>query len=74
MANWNANTRLDGILYLSGQELIASNVTLEGSNYFGVVADYVTISNSGFYPSNDYSSLANATPFTSVSTVAAVVQ
>ena len=37
VSNWNPGTRLDGILYLPGQELIASNVTLEGNNCFGVV-------------------------------------
>jgi Flp pilus assembly protein TadG len=74
LANWNESSRLDGILYLPGQELIASNVTLEGKKYFGVVADYCAINNSGFYPSDDYSSLANGTPFTSVNTAAAIVQ
>ena len=74
VSNWNPGTRLDGILYLPGQELSSSNVTLEGNNYFGVVSDYCAMNNTAFYPSANYSSLANGTPFNSTATVAALVQ
>lgn len=74
VSNWNPGTRLDGIVYLPGQELTASNVTLEGNNYFGVVSDYCAMNNTAFYPSTNYSSLAKGTPFSSTKTVAAVVQ
>lgn len=74
LQNWNPGTRLDGILYLPGQELYVSNVTLEGNAYFGVVADYCAMNNTSFLPSTDYSSLSNGTPFSSVKTGVAVVQ
>ena len=74
VSNWNPGTRLDGILYLPGQELTASNVTLQGTNYFGVVADYAAMNNAGLYPNADYASLANGTPFTTSSKAAANVQ
>ncbi len=74
LSNWNPGTRLDGILYLPGQELSASNVTLKGNNYLGVVADYAAMNNAGFTPSANYSSLASGTPFTAASKAAANVQ
>ena len=74
LTNWNPGTRLDGILYLPGQELTASNVTLEGNNYFGIVVDYCSMNNTAFEPSNDYTSLAAGTPFPSVQQVAVLVQ
>lgn len=70
--NWNPNTRMDGILYLPRQELVTSNVTLQGTNYFGVVADYAVMNNTAFNPSANYSSLANGTPFASGKGVALV--
>lgn len=74
VSNWNSGTRLDGILYLPGQELVASNVTLQGTKYFGVVADYAAMNNTNFSPSADYSSLDNGTPFTTPSRAVANVQ
>ena len=74
LSNWNPGTRLDGLLYLPGQELSASNVTLKGNNYFGVVADYAAMNNAGFTPSANYSSLANGTPFTAAIKAATNVQ
>ena len=69
--NWSPNSTLDGILYMVGQELNASNVTMQGVNYFGVVADDIgspagsgySMHNSTFAPSADYSTLANGNPF-----------
>lgn len=74
VSNWNAGSRLDGILYLPGQELTVSNVNLQGNHYFGVVADYASMHNASFNPSNDYSTLANRTPFTSLPPAATLVQ
>ena len=72
--DWNPATRLDGILYLPGQELSASDVTLEGNNYFAVVADYCSMNNTNFLPSTNYSSLSNGNPFLSVHTGVSIVQ
>ena len=63
LANWNPGTLLDGIFYLPNQELIASNVPLKCKKYLGIVADYSHISNTGFVPAADYSTLANGNPF-----------
>jgi hypothetical protein len=63
MSNWNPSSKLDGILYLVGQELRVSNIPLQGNNYFGIVADWISINNTGFTPSANYSTLANGNPF-----------
>ena len=73
-ASWNPGSRLDGILYLPGQELFASNVTLEGNEYFGVVADYCSMNNTTFVPGTNYTSLSGGNPFLSVQTGVAIVQ
>ena len=62
-ANLNSATRMDGIIYLPGQEFSSSNSTLEGKNYFGLVADFCAMSNTNFSPSANYSSLAGGSPF-----------
>ncbi|WP_161570869.1 pilus assembly protein TadG-related protein [Granulicella sibirica] len=74
LANWNPGTRLDGIFYLAGQEITGSNVTLQGNNYFGLVADYCELNNSGFSPSTNYASLVGGSPFPSAKAGSVVVQ
>ena len=74
VADWNPSSRLDGILYLAGQELTVSNATLQGNQYFGVVADYAAMNNAGFTPSNDYSALSGGNPFQGSGGTASVVQ
>ena len=63
LANFNPGTRFDGIFYLPGQELTAGNVTMQGNNYFGLVADFCAMHNTNFSPSSNYSSLAAGDPF-----------
>jgi Flp pilus assembly protein TadG len=74
VSNWNPGTRLDGILYLPGQKFSASNVTLQGTSYFGIVADYAAMNNTNLTPSTDYSALQNGTPFTTSRKAVANVQ
>jgi hypothetical protein len=63
LSNWNPSSKVDGILYLVGQELTVSNIPLQGNNYVGIVADWMSIQNTGFTPSADYSTLAGGNPF-----------
>ena len=63
ITNGNPGARFDGIFYLPGQTLYSSNSTLQGRAYFGVVADFLTMNNTGFTPTTDYSSLADGNPF-----------
>jgi hypothetical protein len=68
LANWKTTSRVDGILYLVGQELLSSNIPLQGNNYLGIVADYFSIHNTGFVVGDNYSTLANGNPFKAVGT------
>jgi hypothetical protein len=74
MQNWNPTSHTDGILYLYNQELLLSNLPLQPYAYFGVVADYISVHNTGFYPAANYSSLAGGNPFHPVNGVAGLVE
>ncbi len=60
--NQNSCT-LDGIVYLPGQQIFASQTPLRGNSYFGIVADYFNLHNVGLTLKSDYSSLAGGNPF-----------
>jgi Putative Flp pilus-assembly TadE/G-like len=66
LANWNPSSKVDGILYLVGQELLASNIPLQGYKYLGLVADFMDIHNTGFITSADYSGLSGGNPFQTI--------
>ena len=74
MQNWNPNSKTDGIFYLSGQELILSNLTLSPNKYLGFVADYVSMHNTGFLPAADYTPLGGVNPFRPVGGAAGLVE
>jgi hypothetical protein len=74
MQNWNPGSKTDGIVYLYNQELLLSNLTLKPVNYFGVVADYISVHNTGFNPAADYSTLAAGNPFHPVGGSAGIVE
>lgn len=74
MQNWNPGSKTDGIFYLYNQELLLSNIPLQPVNYLGVVADYISVHNTGFYPAANYSSLANGNPFHPVGGAAGLVE
>ena len=63
MTNWNRSSTTDGILYLVGQELYCSNITLAPKAYFGVVSDWLAANNTGFSNAANYTSLAGGNPF-----------
>jgi hypothetical protein len=51
-----------------GQELLTSNIPLQGNNYLGIVADFINIHKAGFVTSGNYSTLANGNPFQAIGT------
>ena len=59
----NAGSTMDGILYAPGQAIFANSATLQGTRYFGMDAASLSIQNSGFHPSANYSTLAGGNPF-----------
>lgn len=63
LANWNPSSTVDGILYLAGEEIDVSNIPLKAVRYNGIVADNISIHNTGWIASSDYSVLANGNPF-----------
>jgi len=66
LANWDPSSKVDGILYLVGQEFLASNIPLQGYKYLGLVADFTSIHNTVWVTSADYSGLANGSPFQTI--------
>ena len=63
LANRNPSSTVDGILYLAGEEIDVSNIPLKAVRYNGIVADNISIHNTGWVASSDYSQLANGNPF-----------
>ena len=74
MQNWNSGSKTDGIFYLSGQELLLSNLNLVPNKYLGFVADYASIHNTGLSPAADYSPLGGVNPFRPVGGAAGLVE
>ncbi len=54
---------LDGILYMLNQQIVTTNLNLTCNQYFGVVADSLSINNGSLTVKSDYSNLAHGNPF-----------
>ena len=74
MQNWNSSSVTDGIFYLRGQQLLLSNLNLRPKGYLGIVADTISVHNTGLHPAADYSSLAGGNPFHPASGSAGLVE
>ncbi len=57
------NSTLDGIIYLPGQEVLASATPMQGKSYFSIVADYFNLHNVQLAFRSNYASLPGGSPF-----------
>ncbi len=74
LANWNPTSTTDGIFYLLGQQMQISNLPLKPLAYLGIVADNMSVHNTGFTLAANYTSLAGGNPFRPFSGGAGLVE